>query len=211
MSERPEGRPLEKSSRNSVARVRRTPVDHARIEAAVREILTAVGEDPDREGLQETPARVARMYAELFAGLHEDPRTHLRRTFTVKYDEMVLVKDISFASLCEHHLLPFIGKAHVAYLPNGKVVGLSKIPRAVEALAHRPQVQERMTEELADLLTDALDARGVAVILEANHTCMAIRGVRKTGSIMTTSAMRGTFRTNPATRSELLALVYGSR
>ena len=124
---------------------------------------------------------------------------------------MVLVKDITFASLCEHHLLPFIGKAHIAYLPNGKVVGLSKIPRAVDALAHRPQVQERMTEDLADLLMEELDARGVAVILEATHTCMATRGVRKTGSIMTTSSMRGAFRTNPATRSELLALVYGSR
>jgi GTP cyclohydrolase I len=206
---------LEKSTRNStVPRARRTaasPVDHGRIEAAVREILLAVGEDPDREGLRETPARVARSYAELFAGLHEDPRAHLRRVFTVKYDEMVLVKDITFASLCEHHLLPFIGKAHVAYLPNGKVVGLSKIPRAVDALAHRPQVQERMTEELADLLMEELNARGVGVILEATHTCMAIRGVRKTGSIMTTSSMRGTFRTNPATRSELLALVYGSR
>lgn len=205
----------DKTTRNSTApRGRRTagsPVDHARIEAAVREILTAVGEDPDREGLRETPARVARMYAELFAGLHQDPRVHLRRVFTVKYDEMVLVKDISFASLCEHHLLPFMGKAHVAYLPNGKVVGLSKIPRAVEALAHRPQVQERMTEDLADLLTEELNARGVAVILEAMHTCMAIRGVRKTGSVMTTSAMRGTFRTNPATRSELLSLVYGPR
>jgi GTP cyclohydrolase IA len=205
---------LDKPTRNHVPRARRassSPVDQPRIEAAVREILAAVGEDPEREGLLETPARVARMYAELFSGLHEDPRTHLRRVFTVKYDEMVLVKDISFASLCEHHLLPFIGKAHIAYLPNGKVVGLSKIPRAVEALAHRPQVQERMAEDLADLLMDELDARGVAVILEATHTCMAIRGVRKTGSVMTTSAMRGAFRANAATRSELLALVYGPR
>ncbi|HEX4589173.1 MAG TPA: GTP cyclohydrolase I FolE [Gemmataceae bacterium] len=203
---------MEKTSRNnSVPRVRRSmsPVDHPRIEAAVREILEAVGEDPDREGLRETPARVARMYAEMFAGLREDPRAHLRRVFTVKYDEMVLVKDIAFASLCEHHLLPFIGKAHVAYLPNGKVVGLSKIPRAVDALAHRPQVQERMTEDLAQLLMDELDARGVAVILEATHTCMAIRGVRKTGSVMTTSSMRGSFRNNAATRSELLSLVFG--
>jgi GTP cyclohydrolase I len=206
---------VDKSSRNnSVPRTRRaaaSPVDHARIEAAVREILLAVGEDPDREGLRETPSRVARSYAELFSGLHQDPRVHLQRVFTVKYDEMVLVKDISFESMCEHHLLPFMGKAHIAYLPNGKVVGLSKIPRVVDALARRPQVQERMTEELADLLTEELSARGVAVILEATHTCTAIRGVRKTGSIMTTSAMRGTFRTNPATRSELLALVYGSR
>jgi GTP cyclohydrolase I len=186
-------------------------VDHARIEAAVREILTAVGEDPDREGLRETPARVARMYAELFSGLRDDPRTHLSRTFTQKYDEMVLVKDVCFASMCEHHLLPFMGKAHVAYLPNGKIVGLSKIPRVIESLAHRPQVQERMTEELADLLMGELGARGVGVVLEATHTCMAIRGVRKTGSVMTTSAMRGAFREKQSTRSELMALIYGSR
>jgi GTP cyclohydrolase I len=186
-------------------------MDHDRIEAAVREILLAVGEDPEREGLRETPARVARSYAELFAGLHQDPRAHLRRVFTVKYDEMVLVKDIDFTSMCEHHLLPFAGKAHIAYLPNGKVVGLSKIPRVVEVLARRPQVQERMTEDLADLLMEELDARGVAVILEATHSCMTVRGVRQTGSVTTTSAMRGTFRTNPSTRSELLALVYGSR
>jgi GTP cyclohydrolase I len=186
-------------------------VDQERIEVAVREILLAVGEDPHREGLRETPQRVARMYAEMFSGLGENPRGHLSRTFTQKYDEMVLVKDIDFASMCEHHLLPFMGQAHVAYLPNGRIVGLSKIPRVVEALARRPQVQERMTEEIADLLMDALDARGVAVILEATHTCMSIRGVRKAKSVTTTSAMRGTFRTNPATRSELLALVRGGR
>src|SRR3954454_15700610 len=137
------------------------PVDQERIRAAVREILLAVGEDPDREGMLETPDRVARMYAELFSGLHQEPRQHLQKTFTQKYDEMVLVKDIGFASICEHHLLPFVGKAHVAYLPNGKIVGLSKIPRVVELLARRPQVQERMTEELADLLEKELDARGV--------------------------------------------------
>src|SRR5262249_55488282 len=158
-------------------------VDQPRIEAAVREILAAVGEDPDREGLRETPARVARMYAEMFSGLRVDPRQFLRRAFTQKYDEMVLVKDITFESMCEHHLLPFIGKAHVAYLPNGKVVGLSKIARAVEALSRRPQIQEQMTEELADIFMEMLGARGVAVILEANHTCMSIRGIRKTGSI----------------------------
>jgi GTP cyclohydrolase IA len=186
-------------------------VDHGRIEAAVREILLAVGEDPDREGLRETPGRVARMYAEMFSGLNQDASIHLSRKFTQKYDEMVVVKDIDFASMCEHHLLPFTGKAHVAYLPNGKIVGLSKIPRVVDALAHRPQVQERMTEEIADLLMSELDARGVAVILEATHTCMSIRGVRKAGSITTTSAMRGTFRTNPSTRTELLALVHGVR
>src|SRR3954452_23067279 len=131
-------------------------VDHERIQRAVREILIAVGEDPDREGLQETPARVARMYAELFSGLHTDPRVHLRKTFTEKYDEVVLVKDVHFASTCEHHLLPFTGTAHVAYLPEGKIVGLSKIPRVIEVVAHRPQVQERMTEEIADLLMDEL-------------------------------------------------------
>jgi GTP cyclohydrolase IA len=186
-------------------------VDQPRIRAAVREILLAIGEDPDREGLRDTPARVARMYAELFGGLAQDPREFLRRTFTQKYDEMVLVKDIRFQSVCEHHLMPFFGKAHVAYLPNGKVVGLSKIPRVVEALSHRPQVQERMTEELADLLMEELNARGVGVVLEASHTCMTVRGVRKPDSICTTSAMRGGFRSNESTRAELMALVYGSR
>lgn len=188
-----------------------SPVDHARIEAAVREILRAVGEDPDREGLVETPARVARMYAELFSGLHKDPRELLGKTFTQKYDEMVLVKDIAFASVCEHHLLPFLGKAHLAYLPNGKIVGLSKLARVVEVVSHRPQVQERMTEEVADLLMDELDARGVGVILEATHTCMTIRGVRKPDSLCTTSAMRGVFQSNQSTRAELMALVYGPR
>ncbi len=182
-----------------------------RIEAAVREILLAVGEDPDREGLRETPARVARMYAELFSGLHRDPRELLHKTFTQKYDEMVLVKDIRFSSCCEHHLLPFFGKAHIAYLPNGKIVGLSKLARVVEVLARRPQVQERMTEELADLLTAVLDARGVGVILEATHTCMTARGVDKPDSLCTTSAMRGVFRDNQASRSELMSLVYGAR
>jgi GTP cyclohydrolase I len=186
-------------------------VDHARIEAAVREILLAVGEDPKREGLQETPARVARMYAELFSGLHTEARQFLNKTFTQKYDEMVIVRDIEFASMCEHHLLPFLGKAHIAYLPAGQIVGLSKLPRVVEALAHRPQVQERMTEELADLLMEELNPRGVAVILEATHTCMTIRGVRKPGGICTTSAMRGVFRENQATRNELMALIYGRR
>src|SRR5580692_4615845 len=169
------------------------PVEHARIAAAVREILLAVGEDPDREGLRETPQRVARMYEELFAGLRKDPAVVLRKTFTEKYDEMVLVKDIGFESMCEHHLLPFFGQAHVAYLPNGKIVGLSKLARAVEVLSRRPQVQERMTEELADLIMKELDAKGVGVILEAAHTCMSIRGIRKPGTICTTSAMRGTF------------------
>ena len=186
-------------------------VDQGRIRAAVREILAAIGEDPEREGLRETPERVARMYAELFAGLRKDPREVLQKTFTQKYDEMVLVKDIGFESMCEHHLLPFIGKAHVAYLPNGKIVGLSKLARAVEVLSRRPQVQERMTEEIADLLEQELAPRGVAVILEATHTCMTVRGIRKPDSLCKTSAMRGTFRSNQSTRAELMALVYGSR
>jgi GTP cyclohydrolase I len=186
-------------------------IDRPRVEAAVREILLAIGEDPDREGLRETPARVARMYAELFAGLHADPRELLGKTFTQKYDEMVLVRDIEFSSTCEHHLLPFLGKAHIAYLPAGRIVGLSKLPRVVEVLAHRPQVQERMTEELADLLMEELKPRGVGVILEATHTCMTIRGVRKPGGICTTSAMRGVFRDKQATRGELMALIYGAR
>jgi GTP cyclohydrolase I len=190
---------------------RANEVDRARIEAAVREILLAVGEDADREGLHETPARVARMYAEMFSGLHTDPRQFLSKTFAQKYDEMVLVRDIEFASMCEHHLLPFMGKAHIAYLPAGRIVGLSKLPRVVEALAHRPQVQERMTEELADLLMEEIKPRGVGVILEAAHTCMTIRGVKKPGGICTTSSMRGVFRDNQATRSELMALIYGPR
>ena len=177
----------------------------------MREILFAVGEDPDREGLLETPQRVARMYAEIFSGLHKDPREPLQKTFTEKYDEVVLVKDISFESTCEHHLLPFMGKAHVAYLPNGKIVGLSKLARVVEILSRRPQVQERMTQELADLLVAELEARGVAVILEATHTCMTIRGIRKADSITTTSAMRGGFQDNPSTRAELMALIFSDR
>lgn len=183
-------------------------VDHARIEAAVREILLAVGEDPDRDGLRETPARVARMYAEILSGLHADPRELLRKTFDVKYDEMVVVRDIRFESLCEHHLLPFFGRAHLAYLANGRVVGLSKLARVVEALARRPQVQERMTEDLADLMMDELNARGVGVVVEATHTCMTMRGVRKADSLCTTSATRGAFRDNQATRAEFLALIH---
>ncbi len=186
-------------------------MDLPRIEAAVREILFGVGEDPDREGLRETPARVARMYAELFSGMKLDPRTFLQKCFTQKYDEIVLVKDINFASMCEHHLLPFTGQAHVAYLPNGKIIGLSKLARVVEAVSRRPQVQERMTEEIADLLVHELDAKGVAVILEATHTCMTVRGIRKPQSVCTTSAMRGTFKTNLSSRSELMSLIYGSR
>jgi GTP cyclohydrolase IA len=182
-------------------------VDQVRLARAVREILLAVGEDPDRDGLCETPERVARMYAEMFSGLRQNPAEPLQKTFVEKYDEMVLVRDIRFESMCEHHLLPFFGKAHIAYLPNGKIVGLSKLARVVEILSRRPQVQERMTEDLADLLMTELDAKGVGVVLTATHTCMAIRGVRKPDSMATTSAMRGGFKTNPATRSEFMALI----
>jgi GTP cyclohydrolase I len=186
-------------------------VDLPRIERAVREILYAVGENPDREGLRDTPARVARMYAELFSGLREDPRVHLRRFFAEKYDEMVLVRDISFNSMCEHHLMPFTGVAHVGYIPNGKVVGLSKLARVVESFSRRPQVQERMTEGIANLLIEELDVKGVAVVIEATHSCMTVRGVRKPGSICVTSAMKGIFRSNLSSRSEVMQLIYGDR
>lgn len=186
-------------------------VDHARIERAVREILAAVGEDPDREGLLETPARVARMYAEMFSGLHQDPKVHLQKAFTEKYDEIVLVRDISFTSMCEHHLLPFTGRAHIGYLPDGRVLGLSKLGRIVEVVSHRPQVQERMTEQLADLLVEDLGAKGVAVVVEASHSCMTIRGIRKPGSLCVTSAMKGIFRSNVSSRAEVMSLIYGNR
>ncbi len=177
------------------------------IEEAVRQILAAVGEDPAREGLRQTPRRVAKMYEEMFSGLGEDPAKHLAVGFTEQYDEMVVVRDIPFCSMCEHHLLPFMGKAHVAYLPKGKVVGLSKIARVVEAFAHRPQLQERLTVQIADLLMEKLEARGSAVILEAVHTCMTIRGVKKPGATMVTSAMRGSFKSNLATRTEAVNLL----
>jgi len=194
--------------------VRETPdaVDHVdmpAIQQAVRAILVAVGEDPDREGLQGTPARVARMYAEMFSGLRADPRQHTRKFFAEQYDEVVLVRDISFCSMCEHHLLPFIGKAHIGYLPDGKVVGLSKLARVVEVVSKRPQVQERMTEEIANLLMEELGAKGVAVVIEAQHSCMAIRGVRKPESVCVTSAIKGLFRKNPSSRSEVMQLIYG--
>jgi GTP cyclohydrolase I len=187
----------------------RENVDLTRIEAAVREILLAVGEDPDREGLTETPKRMARMYAELFRGLYEDPRIHLRKFFTEKYDEIVLVRDISFNSMCEHHMLPFMGKAHIGYLPDGRVVGLSKLARVVQSIARRPQVQERMTETIADLLMDELNAKGVAVVIEAVHTCMTVRGVGKPGAVCVTSAVKGAFRNKPSTRAEIMTLIYG--
>ena len=177
--------------KTSVTSKKEANVDHARIERAVREILIAVGEDPDREGLLETPARVARMYAEIFSGLHKDPSVHLKRVFTENYDEIVLVRDIEFHSMCEHHLLPFTGRAHVGYLPNGKVVGLSKLARVVDEVARRPQVQERMTETIANMVEQELGARGVVVLIESSHSCMSMRGIRKAGASCTTSAMRG--------------------
>ncbi len=195
----------------SVARPARMPVDEERIARAVREILAAVGEDPDREGLRDTPVRVARMYSELFGGLHEDPRIHLKKFFTEAYDELVLVRDISFNSMCEHHMLPFMGQAHIGYVPDGRVIGLSKLARVVEVVARRPQVQERMTETIANLLTEELQAKGVAVVIEATHTCMTIRGVRKPGSLCVTSAMKGIFRSNLSSRSEVMNLIYGGR
>jgi GTP cyclohydrolase I len=183
-------------------------VDQARIEKAVREILLAVGEDPSREGLAKTPSRVARSYAELMAGLTVDPRRHLKTVFHERYDEIVLLRDISFHSLCEHHLLPFVGKAHVAYLPAGKVVGLSKLARLVEDYARRPQVQERLTMQIADALMDELSPVGAACVIEASHTCMTIRGVKRPGAIMVTSALRGIFKDNAASRAEVLALMH---
>ena len=186
-------------------------IDIARIERAMREILLALGEDPDREGLRGTPSRVARMYAELFGGLHTDPREHLKKFFTETCDEVVLVRDISFNSMCEHHMLPFMGKAHIGYLPDGRVVGLSKLARVVEEVARRPQVQERMTEQIARLLVEELHARGVAVVIEAVHTCMTIRGVRKPGCVCVTSAMKGLFRSKLSSRAEIMTLIYGDR
>ena len=184
-------------------------VDQPRIEAAVREILLSVGEDPDRDGLRETPARVARMYAEIFGGLHVEPGRHLQKVFEEQYDEMVLVRDISFNSMCEHHLLPFMGKAHVGYIPRGRVTGLSKLARVVDEIARRPQVQERMTHMIADLIENELTPSGVIVVVEAEHTCMTIRGVKKPGALTVTSAVRGMFRNNLASRAEAMALING--
>ena len=182
-------------------------INHEKIVAGVRMILEGLGEDLKREGLRDTAERVARMYAELLQGLHEDPREHLKVVFDEQHDEMVVVRDVPFSSMCEHHLLPFHGRVHAAYIPQGKVVGLSKIPRVIEAFARRLQVQERMTSQIADLLMEELNAQGVGVVIEASHTCMTMRGIKKPGSLMVTSAMRGTFKSNQATRSEFLSLV----
>ncbi len=186
-------------------------VDTARIERAVVELLTALGEDPARDGLLKTPVRVARMYEELFSGLGENPADHLEVTFAADHDEMVMVRDIPFASLCEHHLVPFIGKAHVAYIPgeDGRITGLSKLARLVDGFARRLQVQERMTSEIADAIEKALAPRGVLVVVDAEHLCMSMRGVKKSGTSTVTSAVRGLFRSDSATRAEAMQFVRG--
>jgi GTP cyclohydrolase I len=185
--------------------------DTARIERAISELLEALGEDPNRDGLLKTPVRVARMYEELFAGFGENPADHLEVTFAADHDEMVMVRDIPFASLCEHHLIPFIGKAHVAYIPgeDGRITGLSKIARLVDGYAKRLQVQERMTTEIADAIEAALDPRGVLVVVDAEHLCMSMRGVKKSGTSTITSAVRGLFRSDAATRMEAMQFVSG--
>jgi GTP cyclohydrolase I len=183
-------------------------IDTERIEKAVREILLAVGEDIDREGLKRTPERVGRMYAELLGGMREDPKDHLRSVFTENYDEIVLLRDISFYSICEHHLMPFIGSADVAYVPSGMVLGVSKLARIVDCFARQLQTQERLTYQIADFIMDSLHPLGVAVVLEASHSCMTIRGIKKPGSTMVTSALRGLFMKDPRTRSEVLSLMH---
>lgn len=188
-------------------------VDTDRIERAVREILAAVGEDPTRDGLLDTPARVARMFAETCAGLHEDARRHLKVTFDAGHDELIMVRDIPFYSMCEHHLVPFFGQAHVAYIPNedGRITGLSKLARLVDGFARRPQVQERLTTQVADAVEEVLSPRGVLVVVQAEHLCMSMRGVRKPGSSTVTSAVRGLLRTDPAARMEAMRLIDHQR
>jgi GTP cyclohydrolase I len=184
-------------------------MDLERIAKAVREVLEAIGEDPDRDGLRDTPERVARMYAEVCSGLHEEADTHLAVTFEAGHDEMVMVRDIAVQSVCEHHIIPFIGKAHVAYIPgkDGRITGLSKLARLVDAYARRPQVQERLTTQIADALVEVLKPEGVLVMIEAEHFCMSMRGVKKPGALTVTSAVRGLFKTNPATRAEAMSLI----
>jgi len=185
-------------------------VDQKRIEKAVKEILIAIGDDPKRPGIQETPRRVAKMYTDLFSGLEKDPGKEIKIFHNEDHEEMIMVKDIPFYSMCEHHLVPFIGKAHVAYVPTkGRVTGLSKLVRVIEGFARRPQVQERLTSEIADTLMKRLSPKGVLVVIEAEHLCMSMRGVKKPGSITVTSAVRGVFAKNEKTRSEALALIKG--
>jgi GTP cyclohydrolase I len=195
-------------SKTKTKKTAKPGIDLRRIERAVREILLAIGEDPEREGLRKTPARVARMYTELFAGLHEEPDQHLGAMFDEDHHEMVVLRDIPFHSICEHHLMPFEGKAHIAYIPGGRVLGLSKLARLVDVFALRPQVQERLTSQIADVLAHKLNVIGCAVVMEAVHTCMTCRGVKKFGSVMVTSALRGIMHTNQGTRAEVLALLH---
>lgn len=185
-------------------------INEEAVARSIRSLLEALGENPDRDGLRDTPSRVARMYKELLSGLQDDPARHLERIFEARYDEIVLVRDINFYSMCEHHLLPFYGKAHVAYLPKDKVVGLSKLARTVDTFARRPQLQEQLTTQIADSLMQHLDARGALVVVEAEHLCMKIRGVQKPNASMVTSAVRGVFKENPSTRAEAFALLKGA-
>ncbi len=187
-------------------------MDLKRIEAAVREILTAVGEDPDREGLKETPARVANMYAEIFAGLHDNADRHLKIFHEEKNEELVIVRDIPLFSMCEHHLIPFMGRAHIAYIPNdGRIIGLSKLARIVDCFSKRPQLQERLTAQIADFIYDGLKPHGVAVVIEAEHLCMTMRGARAAGSETQTSALRGSMRSDAKTRAEVMSLLNGTK
>lgn len=207
----PDGRDLNVPDRLPLPPTMSPSVDLDRIERAVREILIAIGEDPERDGVRDTPARVARMYAETCGGLHEHPERHLKVTFDAGHDEMIMVRDIPLYSLCEHHLVPFFGRAHVAYIPStdGRVTGLSKLARLVDEYARRPQVQERLTTQVADAIEHTLTPRGVLVVMEAEHMCMAMRGVRKPGASTVTSAVRGVFRADPAARAEAMRFVDG--
>jgi GTP cyclohydrolase I len=199
------------NSNSNKSRRKNTTIDKAKIEKAVASIIEAIGEDPEREGLVGTPRRIAEMYAEVFGGIYEDPGEELRVGFEEGHQEMVILKDIPFYSMCEHHFLPFHGLAHVGYIPSGRVVGASKIGRVVEILARRPQLQERLTTQIANTIVSVLEPKGVAVVIQAEHLCMTMRGVKKPGSNIVTSAMRGLFQKNPLTRSEFLSLVQGSR
>ena len=202
-----------RAGRERRAEHRWEPMDTAKIEQGVRLILEGIGEDPNREGLLKTPSRVAKMYEEVFAGMTEDPSVHFETLFEEDYEEMVLVKDIPFNSMCEHHLVPFVGKAHVAYIPGkeGRVCGLSKLARLVDAYAKRPQVQERLTKQVAETLMEQLHPQGVMVVLEAEHMCMTMRGVKKPGSRTVTSAVRGVFDSDSTTRAEALSLIFPGR
>jgi GTP cyclohydrolase I len=183
-------------------------IDTDRIECAVKEILLAIGEDTHCEGLKDTPIRVAQMYTELLAGMDEDPKKHVRKAFKENYNEVVLLRDIPFFSICEHHLMPFIGSAHIAYLPKGMVLGVSKLARIVDCFSRRLQVQERLTDQIADFIMDNLKPMGVAIVLEASHSCMTIRGIKKPGSVMVTSSLRGIFKKDPRSRNEVLSLMH---